>query len=154
MYGAGSAKIGEIAGGGTHKGTQLINKFLEGTPALVKLRDKVKKMAEKGSLPGLDGRRLYVRSPHKALNTLLQGAGAAVMKVALVLFDDALKSKQIPYKHILNVHDELQLEVPKEYAETVKQLGIECIRNAGNVLNLRCPLDGDGKTGQSWKDTH
>lgn len=154
MYGAGSAKIGEIAGGGTHKGTQLINKFLEGTPALVKLRDKIKRMAEKGSLPGLDGRRLYVRSPHKALNTLLQGAGAAVMKVALVILDNSLKSAQIPYKFLLNVHDEVQIEVPTEYADKTMELGMKAIEDAGVVLKLRCPLAGEAKKGANWFLTH
>ena len=154
MYGAGSAKIGEIAGGGTHKGTQLINKFLEGTPALVKLRDKVKKMAEKGSLPGLDGRRLYVRSPHKALNTLLQGAGAAVMKEALCILTTELEELKIPYKYLLNVHDEVQIETPTDYAEQVGKLGRRAIQDAGQRLGLRCPLDGEYKIGSSWAETH
>ncbi|MEG7628348.1 DNA polymerase, partial [Listeria monocytogenes] len=76
-------------------------------------------MAEKGSLPGLDGRRLYVRSPHKALNTLLQGAGAAVMKEALCILTTELEELKIPYKYLLNVHDELQIETPVQYAEQV-----------------------------------
>ncbi len=135
-------------------GTKLINKFLEGTPALVALRNKVKKFAEKGSLPGLDGRRLYVRSPHKALNTLLQGGGAAVMKVALVVFDQELRSLGIPYRFLLNVHDEVQVETPTQYAEQVAKLGVEAIKQAGVVLKLRCPLDGEAKIGANWRDTH
>lgn len=135
-------------------GTKLINKFLEGTPALVALRNKVKKFAEKGSLPGLDGRRLYVRSPHKALNTLLQGGGAAVMKVALVVFDQELRSLGIPYRFLLNVHDEVQVETPTQYAEQVAKLGVEAIKQAGVVLKLRCPLDGEAKIGANWRQTH
>ena len=111
-------------------------------------------MAEKGSLPGLDGRRLYVRSPHKALNTLLQGAGAAVMKVALVILDNALKAEQIPYKFVLNVHDEWQIETPTDYAEQVGKLGRRAIQDAGQRLGLRCPLDGEYKIGSSWAETH
>lgn len=154
LYGAGPEKIGSIASGGATKGRQLISSFLEGTPALQSLREKVKKFAEKGSLPGLDGRRLYVRSPHKSLNTLLQGGGAAVMKVALVLFDESLKEAKIPYKHVLNVHDEFQVETPSNYADVVALLGVEAIKQAGVVLKLRCPLDGEGKIGANWRDTH
>ena len=85
LYSAGDEKIGQIVGGGAHTGKKIKEAFLARTPALAELRNKIKRMAEKGSLPGLDGRRLYVRSPHKALNTLLQGAGAAVMKEALCI---------------------------------------------------------------------
>ena len=111
-------------------------------------------MAEKGSLPGLDGRRLFVRSPHKALNTLLQGAGAVVMKEALVIFEKSLKENNIPAKFLINCHDEWQMEVPTEYAETVGKLGVLAIQNAGTSLKLRCPLDGEAKWGKTWRDSH
>jgi DNA polymerase I-like protein with 3'-5' exonuclease and polymerase domains len=117
LYGAGPAKIGSIVGGGASEGQALIDSFLHKTPALAKLRKKVTKYAEKGWLPGLDGRRILVRSPHAALNTLLQGAGAIVMKEALALFYLSLNTYRLDYRFVANVHDEWQLyckpEVPK-----------------------------------------
>ena len=154
IYGAGDEKIGKLAGGGAHTGKKIKETFLEKTPALVKLKDKIKKMAEKGSLPGLDGRRLYVRSPRKALNTLLQGAGAAVMKEALCILTTELEELKIPYKYLLNVHDEVQIETPTDYAEQVGKLGRQAIQDAGQRLGLRCPLDGEYKIGSSWAETH
>ena len=154
LYGAGAEKIGSIAGGGSNTGTKLINAFLEGTPALQELRKKIKKMAEKGSLPGLDGRRLYIRSPHKALNTLLQGAGAAVMKEALCILVADLDAEKVPYKMLINCHDEWQIETPTDYAEQVGKLGRRAIQDAGQRLGLRCPLDGEYKIGSSWAETH
>jgi len=154
LYGAGAEKIGSIAGGGSHKGRQLIDTFLEGTPALQTLREKVKKLAEKGSLPGLDGRRLYIRSPHKALNTLLQGAGAAVMKEALCILVADLDAEKVPYKMLINCHDEWQIETPTGYAEQVGKLGRQAIQDAGQRLGLRCPLDGEYKIGKNWYETH
>ena len=154
IYGAGDEKIGKLAGGGAHTGKKIKETFLEKTPALVKLKDKIKKMAEKGSLPGLDGRRLYVRSPRKALNTLLQGAGAAVMKEALCILTTELEELKIPYKYLLNVHDEVQIETPTDYAEQVGKLGRQAIQEAGQRLGLRCPLDGEYKIGSSWAETH
>ena len=154
LYSAGDEKIGQIVGGNSAVGRKIKEAFLAKTPALAKLREKVKKFAEKGSLPGLDGRRLYVRSPHKALNTLLQGGGAAVMKVALVVFDQELRSLGIPYRFLLNVHDEVQVETPTKYAEQVAKLGVEAIKQAGVVLKLRCPLDGEAKIGANWRQTH
>ena len=154
LYGAGDAKIGSIAGGGSHTGKKLKSDFLAKTPALKELKDRISRMAEKGSLPGLDGRRLYVRSPHKALNTLLQGAGAVVMKEALCILTTELEELKIPYRYLLNVHDEVQIETPVQYAEQVGKLGRQAIQDAGQRLGLRCPLDGEYKIGSSWAETH
>jgi DNA polymerase I-like protein with 3'-5' exonuclease and polymerase domains len=154
LYGAGPAKIGSIVGGGEREGKQLIDSFLANTPALKELRRKVDKFAQKGSLPGLDGRRLKVRSQHAALNTLLQGAGAIVMKKALELLHKKLNCGIISGSFVANVHDEWQIETTKELAESVGQAGIQAIQEAGQSLGLRCPLDGDFKIGTNWAETH
>ena len=120
LYGAGATKIGKITGGGATEGQRLIDRFLSNTPKLKELREKVSAIYQKsGTLPSLDGRRLQVRSEHSALNTLLQGAGAVVMKQALVLLDEKLKSAKIDYKFVANVHDEWQIEVEESKAEDV-----------------------------------
>ena len=155
LYGAGASKIGKITGGGAKEGEVLINSFLKNTPKLRALREKVSRIfSEKGTLPSLDGRRLQVRSEHSALNTLLQGAGAVVMKQALVLLDKKLKSAKIDYKFVANVHDEFQIEVQEDRAEEVGKLGVDSIAEAGLVLNMRCPLTGEYNVGNNWKETH
>jgi DNA polymerase-1 len=155
LYGAGASKIGKIVGGSAKEGEELISNFLKNTPKLRALRKKVVRiLAEKGTLPSLDGRRLQVRSEHSALNTLLQGAGAVVMKQALVLLDKKLKSAKIDYKFVANVHDEWQIEVEEARAEDAGKLGVESIAEAGLVLNMRCPLAGEYKVGNNWKETH
>ena len=154
LYGAGSTKIGSIVGGNAQKGQQLIDKFLQNTPALKKLKEKVADAAEKGWLRGLDGRKLWVRSAHAALNTLLQGAGAIVMKQALILLHDELLRGKIPANFCANVHDEWQIETKPEYADVVGRLAVDSIKKAGEVLGLRCPLDGEYKIGTTWKMTH
>ena len=156
LYGAGAAKIGSIIGGSAADGRALIDKFLDATPALQRLKNKVSIIAKRydSSLPGLDGRLLRVRSEHSALNTLLQGAGAIVMKQALVIFEKLLKSYRIEFRFVANVHDEWQLEVPEVHAKFVGELGQRAIRQAGGVLQLRCPLDGDFAIGRDWSQTH
>jgi DNA polymerase I-like protein with 3'-5' exonuclease and polymerase domains len=154
LYGAGPAKIGSIVGGGRQEGEQLIGSFLDNTPALKALRAKVERMAEKGHLPGLDGRRLFVRSTHSALNTLLQSAGAIVMKQALVILSNKIKKDKIDAHFVVNVHDEFQLEVRRDQAEIVSKLAVESIADAGVLLELNCPLTGDYKIGSSWAQTH
>lgn len=154
LYGAGDAKIGSIVGGTAKVGKELKSKFLQQTPALAKLIERVGKQAAKGWVPGLDGRRIWVRSEHAALNSLLQGAGAIVMKKALVIFDDKRKANKWPVKYVANVHDEAQLECPKNIAEDVGKAFKQSIIEAGEHYSLRCPLDGEYKIGRNWRETH
>jgi DNA polymerase-1 len=123
-------------------------------PSLATLREKVARYAAKGFVPGLDGRKIWVRSPHAALNSLLQGAGAVVMKQALVLLDSYLKADKIPYKFLGNCHDEWQISTPEAYAKRVGELGIKAIQDAGVHFKLRCPLDGACNIGLNWSLTH
>jgi DNA polymerase I-like protein with 3'-5' exonuclease and polymerase domains len=155
LYGGGSAKIGQIVGGGPKEGQHLITSFLRNTPKLKSLREKVSRIySQKGWLPGLDGRKLLVRSEHSSLNTLLQGAGAIVMKQALVLLANRLKREKIEHKFCANVHDEWQIETKEATADLVGQFGVWAIEEAGKVLNMRCPLSGEYRSGLTWKDTH
>jgi DNA polymerase I-like protein with 3'-5' exonuclease and polymerase domains len=155
LYGAGSPKIGQIVGGGAKEGQNLITSFLRNTPKLKALREKVSRIySQKGWLPGLDGRKLLVRSEHSSLNTLLQGAGAIVMKQALVLLSNRLKREKIEHKFCANVHDEWQIETKEDTADLVGQYGVWAIEEAGKVLNMRCPLSGEYRSGLTWKDTH
>jgi DNA polymerase-1 len=155
LYGAGDAKIGKIVGAGAKEGQALKSRFLENTPSLKELRETVSRIAQNsGTLPGLDGRRLQVRSDHAALNTLLQSAGAIVMKQALVILNDELRRAKINYKFVVNCHDEWQIEVEESRADEVGKLGVQAIKKAGEYFNMRCPLDGEYKVGNSWRETH
>ena len=154
LYGAGDAKIGSIVGGTAGDGSKLRRRFLRNTPSLEALRERVGEASRKGHLVGLDGRKLWVRSEHSALNTLLQAAGAIVMKKALVHLDHYATQHKIDYKFIGNVHDEIQSEVVTEQAEKYGWLAVECIKAAGLSFDLRCPLDGEYKVGQTWSETH
>jgi DNA polymerase I-like protein with 3'-5' exonuclease and polymerase domains len=154
LYGAGDAKIGSIVGGTAKDGNRLRRRFLRNTPALEGLRERVGQAARKGYLVGLDGRRLWIRSEHSALNTLLQAAGAIVMKKALVLLDDYATQHKIDYRFIGNIHDEIQSEVVTEQAEKYGWLAVECIKAAGLSFELRCPLDGEYQIGSTWSETH
>lgn len=155
LYGAGSAKIGSVVGGSAKEGQKLIDSFLRNTPSLQKLRTRVANAySKRGRLQGLDGRKLLVRSEHSALNTLLQGAGAIVMKKAVVILHKRLNRAKIWHQFVANVHDEWQIECKEADAETVGQYGVESIRQAGVEFKMNCPLDGEFKVGNNWKETH
>lgn len=101
LYGAGDAKIGKIIGGDASDGKRIKRKFLKATPAIKNLRDAVQNAiveTDRGKvirwkrhyLKGLDGRLLHVRSPHSALNLILQSAGALVCKKWIVRTEERL----------------------------------------------------------------
>jgi DNA polymerase I-like protein with 3'-5' exonuclease and polymerase domains len=155
LYGAGDEKIGSIAGKGAAHGKKLKKDFLDNIPSLKVLKTTVENLADKnGSLPSLDGRRIRIRKAYSALNFLLQGGGAALMKKALLNGVDSLREVGIPFKIVANVHDELQVETPEAYAKAVGLHFRNAIRKAGDDFGLRCPMDGEFQIGNNWSETH
>jgi len=180
LYGAGAEKIGQIVGKfgeeGKKAGKELINKFLEQTPAIAALREQLADALIKDAkwvggtqqikwkrkwIKGLDGRQVHVRSPHSALNTLLQSAGALICKLWIVEWDKMME--EAGYKHgwdgdycyMAWVHDEAQLacrtDAIADHAIEIAQLAM---RKVGDHFNFKCPLDTEGKKGRDWAECH
>ncbi len=152
IYGAGVKKLGSILGGGPKRGGSSRRDFLRSLPALEALVTSVQRRVEsRGYLIGIDGRKLYVRSSHAALNTLLQAAGAIFMKRGLVFCRESMGELG---NFVANVHDEWQIECEEENADTVGRIAVESIRDAGKYYDFACPLDANYATGRTWADTH
>lgn len=185
IYGAGDEKMGWIAyldmtdaqrsrfGEPTTAKLKKLGKerraaLMAGLPALDELVKRVSKTAEKrkGVLKSPDGWRWKKVAPRVALNTLLQGVGALVMKLALVLADDelvrqqGLKPKGLwgdegDFEWVANVHDECQATArTEELARQVGQVLCNSIVRAGEQFALRVPMAGTYDVGKSWKETH
>ena len=156
IYGAAAPRLGAIVGGGAREGQVLIKRFLKKMPALGILKDSIENALDvRDYLIGLDGRLLPIRSRHSALNTLLQSAGAILMKQAT---NDSYKKinaiEGLNARQVAHIHDELQYEVVENRAEFVGKLIVDSIRNAGRPFGFRCPLDGEYKVGNNWAETH
>ena len=161
LYGAGDEKIGSVVNGDSSDGRRLKKKFLSSLPALGRLVKSVQESAKRGYLLGLDGRRIYVRSAHSALNTLLQGAGAIVCKKWLVLLEETLQTSGLKhgwdgdYCFCAWSHDEVQIACrSQEVADQVAEIATRCVALAGEHYKFRCPLAGESKKGTTWADTH
>ena len=154
IYGAGDAKIGSVVGGNQRDGARLRKSFLDNNPSLKVLRDRVSRAAKRGYLKGLDGRKIFIRNEHAALNSLLQGGGAIVMKRALLMLQSLIKLNALDAKFVANIHDEWQMEVKEDIADFVGELAVGCIEKAGEYYDLRCPLTGEYKIGGDWSETH
>jgi DNA polymerase I-like protein with 3'-5' exonuclease and polymerase domains len=76
------------------------------------------------------------------------------MKQSLVLLNKKLQKQKVEAHFVANVHDEWQIEVRADQAELVGQLGVQAIQEAGEVLEMRCPLTGEYRVGNNWKETH
>jgi len=154
LYGASPGKVGTIIGGSEKQGKKIIDNFQRNVPAYAKLKKKVSNFAAKGWIPGLDGRKLQIRSEHSALNTLLQSAGAIIAKQWIVCFHKELTAKKIPFKLVAWVHDEVQIEVPEKYGTIVGEIVVKAAADAGEILKFRCPVGAEFKTGKNWYDCH
>lgn len=76
------------------------------------------------------------------------------MKKALQILDKKIRCATIDAHLLAVVHDEFQLEVIEGREEEVGQMAIDSIKEAGEYFKLRCPLSGEYKVGNTWKDTH
>lgn len=158
MYGAGDAKLGRtvsLKGSPAHTGAAVRKALAKSMKGIDKLTEAVKDRAKSvGYLTGLDGRHLVVRSEHSALNTLLQGAGAIVMKQSLKLHMERAPEHGVRWGMCANVHDEVVMECEPDIAASLGATFEWCIRQAGIDFKLRCPLAGTPKVGMSWQEIH
>lgn len=141
------------------KGQRLKARFLRQTPALARLIEDVKAAAKaRGHLKGLDGRLIHIRSPHAALNSLLQTAGALIAKQATVFAWDNLSVRgYLPGRDwalVAHIHDELQIEAKEGIEDEVGNIVVQSMQQTGSYFGFRVPVDGTAKTGRNWADTH
>ena len=85
-----------------------------------------------------------------AMNMPVQGTAADIIKIAMVNVYRRLREEGLKAKLVLQVHDELIVDAPKEEADRVKTLLKDCMEAA---YKLKVPLIADANTGKSWYDT-
>jgi len=166
LYGAGDWKLGHTFDPALNddqkreKGRELRNLVADGLPALAKAIQKAQQDAQSGHLIGLDGRQLFCRSPHSALNLRLQSAAALVAKRWAV--STAQEMKERGYVHdwfgdfamLAFVHDEIQTAVREDAAAVYETIVLEAATRAGEFFGLKCPISAEAKVGQNWAECH
>jgi DNA polymerase I len=152
LYGCGDLLMGKICGGDRELGKKIKGDFLSNTPALATLRKKIEHASKRGWIKALDGRKVYVRSPHSALNFLLQSAGAIIAKRAWEIFH--VLADDYDYKQLGVIHDEIQIECDPMDSATLGQLIVDAMECTTEYYKLNCPITGEYKIGKSWSDTH
>jgi DNA polymerase I len=120
-----------------------------------------KEAAEKGYVQTMLGRRRYIpeinstnaqvrmAAERMAINMPVQGTSADIIKVAMIQLQHEMDKERLEAKMILQVHDELLFELPREELDKLKELVLKIMPNA---LKLSVPVRVDIKTGRSWGD--
>lgn len=86
-----------------------------------------------------------------AINSIIQGSAADIMKIAMVKVFNEFKSKKMESKILLQVHDEMLIESPIEEENEVKKI-LKIMMETAYILNL--PLRANIETGKSWGEIH
>ncbi len=156
LYGAGNEKIGYsydkqlTPARAKAKGREIKEAFIEAIPGLSDLLSSVKSAADRGFVKAIDGRKVLVDSPHKALNYLLQGSAGVIAKRWMVIAND----NPFCCSQLAFIHDELQYECHPDHADDLKfMLEFSAVR-AGEYYDLRIPIAAEGKIGANWADVH
>ena len=139
-----------------------IDTYLETYPGIKEYMDSsIKHAKEKGyvttmfnrkrNIPELKNTVYTIRQSGEriALNTPIQGTAADIIKLAMVKVYKAIKENNLKTKMIIQVHDELIFDVPKEELEKVKEIVTEIM---DNVIKLNVPLAVDVNYGKNWAE--
>ena len=160
LYGAGDEKIGHSydpqlsQSSAKKKGKEIRQAYVDAVDGLGDLLDAVKKAADRGFIKAIDGRKIEVDSPHKALNYLLQSSAGVIAKRWMVINDQKVKDLGLCCSQLMFVHDELQFECDPTHAQDLCSSLVYSATAAGEFYNMRCRVDAEAVTGESWADTH
>ena len=155
LYGAGGKKLGSILGVSEREGNKKKKQYLESIPALKKLINSVQNIVDgQGYIPGLDDRPIYTESAHKALNYLIQGAEAVVMKYTIIMIEEELEKAGLDASILLFYHDEVTYEVKEEQAEQAREIIMRCFEEAPKALGVDIMTCGDCNIGDDYYDVH
>ena len=110
-------------------------------------------LGRRRTLRDIDSRNATVRqaAERDAINTPIQGSAADLIKVAMVKVDRALKSAGLASRMVLQIHDELVFDVPREEVETVREI-VRC--EMSGAIDFGVPLEVGIGVGANWLDAH
>ena len=164
IYGISAFGLGKQLGISRNLAAEYMAMYFEKYPDVKKYMESTKEFAsQKGYVETLFGRRLYLRdinarnairrqaSERAAINAPVQGTAADIMKIAMINMHKAIKAEKSQAKLILQVHDELILDTPKDEIDNIIALITDSMMGAAN---LDVPLEIDIGIGDNWDQAH
>ena len=102
---------------------------------------------------GIDGRIVFVSSPHQVLNYLLQTAEGVTCKAATVYLKQKLLEEKIHHYFALMYHDEVAVVCKDEDTERVMELAVEAFTEAPKWFGIKC-MGGAAQHGKTYAQVH
>ena len=143
---------------------QLIDDYFAAFPRVISYIESQKELArQKGYAETLFGRKRYlpditsqnatVRSfaERNAVNAPIQGTAADIIKMAMVSIHRRFKEENLKAQMIMQVHDELNFNVPVNEVEQVREIVVNEMQNA---VHLSIPLIAECGVGKNWLEAH
>jgi DNA polymerase-1 len=162
IYGQSPFGLAKQLGISQEEAARFINAYFDQYPGVERFLESIlEECAEKGYVSTILGRRRAVRgvrvgagrqrnlAERTAINTVIQGSAADLIKLAMINIHRKLRSSRLAARMVLQIHDELVFEVAPD---EVERLGALVRSEMSEVLSLRTPLKVDLKVGDNWAD--
>ena len=164
MYGISAFGLSQRLQCSRSEAKQIIDDYFASFPSIREFIDaSIASARENGYVETIFGRRRYLPdinsqnanlrslSERNAVNAPIQGSAADIIKLAMIGVDRALSEQAPDARMVLQIHDELLLEVPRERIEQVRGL---LVREMEGVASLSVPLTVECNYGENWLDAH
>jgi DNA polymerase-1 len=164
IYGQGPFGLAETLGISRTEAKNLIQSYFEKYPSIKKMMNDLIESARKKTytetllgrkrwIPDINSANANVRANAEriAINTPIQGTAADMIKVAMINIYHQFQKHHLKTKMLLQIHDELLFEVPKEELELVKEI---VVKEMSTALPLSVPVVVNIGIGQNWLDAH
>jgi DNA polymerase-1 len=133
-----------------------VKRFLDGLIEDAKAKGETSTLlGRKRALKDINAKNPAMRSgaERMAMNTPIQGTAADLMKLAMIRLDDGLREGGFKAKLIIQVHDEVVLDCPKDEVPSVKKLVVSCMEHAfDGLVKLDIPLRVNVDVGPNWSE--
>ena len=165
LYGAGSQRLMQELEISRQEASDLIKNYYERFTGLKEfMRSSVENAKDEGYTTTLLGRKRTLRdinsksglarslAERMAMNTPIQGTAADMIKIAMIRIDKALREGNFRTKMILQVHDELVFDAPRDEVDRVVPIIEELMREA--IPDLAVPIVVETDLGENWLEAH
>lgn len=165
-YGAQAPKLAEMLGVTVPAAAKMWNDWWDAHPSLSQLKDaldgalekrgflKGKRLLPGAFIRGIDGRKVFIRSPHSVLNARIQNAGSTVHKLVCIYIKEGVEERWLDAQIVGNFHDETQTEVRDEDVGDYKEVIAEAEQRVNEFFGFKIPMKLEPELGSNWKETH
>ncbi len=164
IYGMGAQRLSHALGVGLREAKDFIDRYFSRLSTLGNYYEQlVSEATQMGYVVTLAGRRRLLPELHsrnqqlvsqarrQAINTVIQGSAADIIKLAMLAVYEDTQLKQLQAKLLLQVHDELLMEAPTEAAQDTANTLKDIMQS---VVDLKVPLKVDAGLGHTWAEAH